>query len=189
MGLWDALRGRSTPRQANLDALFSLPAASLTLEAAMGLRATGVGSVCFRAAEGQAAVSSQQEAAALVAAGGGPVTDSWMDEYGYTWLTARTDPPDVAALVTDLHAVNSALETQGFGTGLLFSVVGFTGDSVERAYVVYLYKQGTFYPFCPSGPSARDTLVERRVRDELQNEIPMEPDPSRWMPIWGMPDR
>lgn len=189
MGLWDALRGQSTPRRANLDALFSLPSASLTLEASLGLRPTGAGSVCFRAAEGRASVGTQQEAAALVATGGGPATESWVDEYGYTWLTVRTTPPDVAGLVTDLHAVNSALETQGFGTGLLFSVVGFTGEAVELAYLVYLYKQGTFYPFCPAGPNMRDTLTERQIRDALSNEVPMEQDPSRWMPIWGMPER
>lgn len=189
MGLWDALRGQSRPRRANLDALFSLPSASLTLEASMGLRPTGVGSVCFRAAEGQAAVSTQQEAAALVAADGGPVTESRVDEYGYTWLTVRTSPDDMSSLVTDLHAVNSALEAQGFGSGLLFSVVGFTGEAVTRAYVVYLYKQGTFYPFCPSGPMVRDTLAERQIRDQLNHEVPIEKDHSRWMPIWGMPER
>src|SRR6186997_1102811 len=107
MGLWDVLRGQSRPRKANLDALFSLPSAALTLEASLGLHPTGSGDVCFRAAEGRAAVATQQEAAALVAVDGGPQTESRVDDYGYTWLTVRTDPPVVGALVTDLHAVNS----------------------------------------------------------------------------------
>ena len=51
MGLWDALTGRSKPVRANLDALFSLPAAAITLQTAGGFSPTGVGSVCFRAAE------------------------------------------------------------------------------------------------------------------------------------------
>ena len=167
MGLWDALRGQSRPRKANLDALFSLPSAALTLEASMGLHPTGVGSVCFRAAEGQAAVATQHEAASLVAVDGGPATESRVDEYGFTWLTVRTDPQDTSSLVTDLHAVNSALEVQGFGTGLLCSTVGFRDDSAAPAYVVYLYKQGTFYPFCPTGPTSRDTLRERQIRDAV----------------------
>ena len=39
MGFWDVLRGQSRPRKANLDALFSLPSAALTLEASLGLHA------------------------------------------------------------------------------------------------------------------------------------------------------
>ena len=186
MGFWDVLRGHSAPRQAKLDALFSLPSASLTLEASLGLHPTGSGDVCFRAAEGRAAVSMQQEAADLVAVDGGPRTESRVDEYGYTWLTVRTDPPDVGGLVTDLHAVNSALEAQGFGSGLLCSTVGFRSESDQRVFVVYLYKQGTFYPFCPNGPSSRDTLLERQVRDAIGTDLPIEQDTSRWMPIWGI---
>ena len=186
MGLWDALRGQSRPRKANLDALFGLPSAALTLEASMGLHPTGVGSVCFRAAEGQAAVTTQQEAVALVALDGGPATESRVDEYGYTWLTVRTAPEDMSSLVTDLHAVNSALEAQGFGTGLLCSTVGFRGETAGPTFVVYLYKQGTFYPFCPTGRTSRDTLRERQVRDVLAADLPIEPDTARWMPIWGI---
>jgi hypothetical protein len=188
MGLWDVLRGQSRPRKANLDALFSLPSAALTLEASLGLHPTGSGAVCFRAAEGQAAAFTQQEAADLVSVDGGPHTESRVDEYGYTWLTVRTDPPDVGTLVTDLHAVNSALEAQGFGSGLLCSTVNFRADAGHAAFVVYLYKQGTFYPFCPIGPSTRNSLLERQVRDAVGVDLPVEEDTSRWMPIWGIQD-
>ena len=54
MGFWDVLKGQTKPRPARLDALFSLPSAAMTLEASLGLQATGEGSVCFRAAEGKA---------------------------------------------------------------------------------------------------------------------------------------
>ncbi len=186
MGLWDVLRGQSRPRKANLDALFSLPSAALTLEASLGLHPTGSGAVCFRAAEGRRLDGTQQEASDLIAVDGGPKTESRVDEYGYTWLTVRTDPPDMGGLVTDLHAVNSALEAQGFGTGLLCSTVGFLADEGTPVFVVYLYKQGTFYPFCPTGPSSRDTLMERQVRDAIGADLPIEEDTSRWMPIWGI---
>src|SRR5674476_1369302 len=52
MGLFDALLGRTKPVPADLDALFALPTAAITLEAAGGLRPTGIGSVCVKAAEG-----------------------------------------------------------------------------------------------------------------------------------------
>ena len=54
MGFLDSLLGRTKPVQPNLDALFSLPTAAITLQAAMGMVPTGTGSVCFRATEGRA---------------------------------------------------------------------------------------------------------------------------------------
>ena len=70
MGIWDVLRGHSAPRQANLDALFALPSAAMTLEASLGLHPSGTGAVCFRAAEGMAAGVSQREAADLIGVDG-----------------------------------------------------------------------------------------------------------------------
>jgi hypothetical protein len=188
VGLWDALRGRTTPKAANLDALFALPSAAMTLEAALDLHATGAGSVCFRAAEGQASVLTQRDAADLIGADGGPPTTSRVDEYGYSWLTIRTDPPDMSGLVTDLHAVNTSLEQQGFGSGLLCSVVSFAGPAETRLFVVYLYKQGTFYPFAPTDAHRRDDLRERQIRDCVGADLPIEPDLGRWMPLWGIQD-
>ncbi len=46
MGLWDSLLGRSQPKAPDLDALFAVPQAALTLEAGAGFQPTGVGSVC-----------------------------------------------------------------------------------------------------------------------------------------------
>ena len=54
MGFLDTILGRTKPAQPNLDELFSLPTAAITLEAGMNLVPTGTGSVCFRAAEGKA---------------------------------------------------------------------------------------------------------------------------------------
>ena len=52
-------------------------------------------------------------------------------------------------LVTDLHAVNSALVDNGFGPQLLCTMVAFTDEEHRRMALVYLYKRGTFYPFAP----------------------------------------
>src|SRR5207248_566350 len=43
MGFLDSLLGRSKPVKSNLDDLFGLPTAALTLQAAMGLTGTGAG--------------------------------------------------------------------------------------------------------------------------------------------------
>jgi hypothetical protein len=190
MGFWDALTGRSKPVRANLDALFSLPAAAVTLQTALGFTPTGVGSVCYRAAEGAAFAQTQRDVITLLDNDDDPDVESSTDDFGFTWLLARQSPDDLAALVTDLHTVNTSLEAQGFGSSLLCSLVGFTDLSGRSLGLVYLYKQGTFYPFVPqpsSGPQRRDNLLELQVRDLLSGDLPVEPLLNRWMPLWGAP--
>ena len=183
------LTGRSKPVKANLDALFALPTAAITLQTAAGFNPTGLGSVCYREAEGAAFAQAQTDIVALLDADEGPAVEKSTDSFGFTWLLARQDPTDMAALVTDLHAVNTGLEEQGFGPGLLCSLVGFADASGRRLGLVYLYKQGTFYPFAPQpdGAQRRDNLLEIQVRDLVKNDLPIEPQLNRWMPVWGAP--
>ncbi|MEV5409238.1 hypothetical protein AB0K60_10435 [Thermopolyspora sp. NPDC052614] len=195
MGWLDNLLGRSKPAKPDLDALFALPSAAVTLQSATGLAPTGVGSVCFRSAEGGAFATLEKEIRALLDAGGGPPVEQTRDSYGYTWLVVRRPADDVAALVTDLHAVNSSLEGAGFGPSLLCSLVAFATDpgdpddsgGVRRVALVYLYKQGTFYPFAPVGDQRRDNALELHIRGVLADELRMEPDLGRWFPLWGAP--
>lgn len=193
MGLWDTVRGRSQPKRPNLDALFAIPSAAITLEAAAGFRPTGVGSVCFRIGPGAALAQVQDEVRALLDDDPDVPDDVEFstDQYGYTWLVCRRDPADgLAELCTDLHAVNTTLEMQGFDTGLLCTMVPFADAAGRRFGLVYLYKQGTYYAFAPTGggdDARRDNLLEIQVRDQLAGELPMEPDLSRWLAIWGAP--
>lgn len=186
MGLWDALRGRTTPTQANLDSLFLVPSAGIALETAAGIMPTGQGAVCYRAAEGSAFAQTQDDIVELLRADGqGPEVEISRDDFGFTWLVTRN--PDLSALCTDLHAVNTSLEAQGFGPSLLCSIVPFADASGRRVALVYLYKQGTFYPFAPMDGDRRDNLLEIQVRDLLTGELPMEPDLQRWLALWGAP--
>lgn len=52
MGLWEAMRARTQPKRNNLDALFLVPSAAITLQTALGFEPTGSGSVCYRSAAG-----------------------------------------------------------------------------------------------------------------------------------------
>jgi len=186
VGLWDVLRGQQRAKAPDLDHLFAVPGAAVTLQTALDLAPTGIGSVCFRAAEGAASGCAEEVATALVEEDG-PAVERSVDSFGFTWLVVRHQPDDVSGLVTDLHAVNTELEMQGFATGLLCSIVGFADAAGRRLGLVYLYKQGTFYPFAPTGPQTRDSLFERQTRDLLGSDLRIEPDVSRWMPLWGAP--
>ncbi len=204
MSFWRALMGRSKPVKPDLDALFGLPTAALTLRAGVGLTATGSGSVAFRASEGAAFADVERDVTALLNAGDGPPVEQTTDDYGYTWLVVRAgaaegvDPDgqlpggelvdtDITGLVTDLHAVNSTLEANGYGPSLLCSLVGFTDGAGRSVGLVYLYKRGTFYPFAPKSGKQRDNALELQVEAAVGDDLPLEKDRSRWFPVYGAP--
>ncbi|MQW76552.1 hypothetical protein GHK92_11750 [Nocardioides sp. dk4132] len=191
MGFLDAILGRTKPKQANLDSLFLVPGAAITLETTLGLRPTGDGSVCYRAASGLAFSQVQKEILDLVrSTGEAPDVRVVQDGYGYTWVEVdREEGAAVDGLCTALHAVNTSLEGQGFGPGLLCTLIGFEDGDGRRVGLVYLYKQGTFYPFAPAtgAREQRDNLLELQVRDALAGELPVEQDLSRWLAVWGAP--
>ena len=83
--------------------------------------------------------------------------------------------------------MNTTLEMAGFGPGLLSSLIPFADPAGRRVGLVYLYKKGTFYPFAPTGPHQRDNLLELHVRDTLSDELPIEPELSGWLALWGAP--
>ncbi|MGW7817923.1 PspA-associated protein PspAB [Streptomyces puniciscabiei] len=192
MGLLDILLGRTKPVVPDLDQLFALPSAAVTLQAAAGFTPTGTGAVCFATVEGAAFEQTHREVQALLDADtdrSGPPVELRRDDYGYSWLVSARNPEQLPELVNDLHAVNSAMEVNGFGPQLLCSLAAFTGDGGRRLALVYLYKRGTFYPFAPLPGAAerRDNALELQVKATLANDLRIEQDLGRWFPVWGAP--
>ncbi|MET9556211.1 hypothetical protein [Streptomyces sp. NPDC006645] len=192
MGLLDTILGRSKPVRPDLDQLFALPSAALTLEAGAGYTPTGLGSVCFAGVEGGGFARIRQDVQELLDADTGedshPVEFS-RDSYGYTWLLARQAPGDTATLVNDLHAVNTLLQDGGFGPQLLCSLISFRDAEQRPLALVYLYKRGSFYPFAPLPGTAekRDSQRELQVRAIIGDDLRIESDLARWFPVWGAP--
>ena len=188
MGFLDTLLGRTKPAPPNLDGLFALPGAAITLQAATDFVPTGAGSVCFRAAEGRAFRDIETDVRELLSMGtdARPVEVS-TDSYQFTWLLCRHDPQDPEGLVTDLHAVNSSLELGGFGPQLLCTIMGFTDGGGQSLGLVYRYKSGTFYPFAPQPGERRDNALELRIRGALGGDLKIAPELGKWFPVWGAP--
>lgn len=188
MGFFDALLGRSKQTRPNLDSLFAVPSAAITLQTAAGIMPTGTGSVCYRSAAGAAFTQMQADILELlrndVAA---PEVEVSTDRFGFTWLTSTRSPDDMTGLCTDVHAVNTALQSSGFANGLLCSLIPFRKPDGATVGLVYLYKQATYYPFCPAPGEQRDNLTEINVADQLAADLPMEEDKGRWMALWGAP--
>ncbi|GHH73240.1 hypothetical protein GCM10018793_11610 [Streptomyces sulfonofaciens] len=190
MGFLDTLFGRSRPAAPDLDQLFALPSAAVTLQAAASFVPTGVGSVCFSSVEGAEFTQVYDGVRELLdadTARSGPPIAFEQDAYGYSWLISRRAPEDLPAVVADLHAVNSALHESGFGPQLLCSLVGFNDPKGRRLALVYLYKRGTFYPFAPLTGERRDNTLELQTRAVLADDVRIEPDLTRWFPLWGAP--
>ena len=94
----------------------------------------------------------------------------------------HTDAAEVDDRVTPIGRFRAG------GTGER-SLVSFRDTTGRTLALVYLYKQGTFYPFAPKpGPGQqRDNLLEMQVRDLVRSDLPVEADLQRWMPVWGAP--
>ncbi|MFC9929809.1 hypothetical protein [Streptomyces sp. NPDC127190] len=192
MGLLDILLGRTKPVAPDLDQLFALPSAAVTLQAAAGFTPTGGGAVCFATVEGAAFEQTHREVQALLDADAertGPPVDLRRDDYGYSWLVSQRSPDQLPQLVNDLHAVNSSMEANGFGPQLLCSLAGFRDDGGRSLALVYLYKRGSFYPFAPlpGGGQRRNSALELQVKAALADDLRIEPDLARWFPVWGAP--
>ena len=194
MGLFDILRGRTEPVAPNLDALFALPSAAVTLETQAGLVPSGHAGVCWRPPAGQAPAEVQEQVSQILALDSAdpstPALTSVEDELGYRWLLVDGEGFD--DLATRIHQVNTLLVENGWGSQLLCSVFGLVpapeaDSSAKRCWLVYLFKRGTFYPFCPNGELTRDNEAELRLRSTIGGDLPLEADLGRWMALWGLP--
>ena len=94
--------------------------------------------------------------------------------------------PDLEDLVTTIHTVASELTAKGFGPQLLAAVFRFSGGE-HPVYWVYGFKRGAFWPFVPAGDQTRDNATELELKAKLENELPIEPDLTRWLALFDAP--
>jgi hypothetical protein len=188
VGLGDILFGRKKLAGAKLDKLFALSSAQVTLEVELGLRSAGVGAVVFKplsAGEFAQVERDIDELLGVAAQSSGSEVRRRADSFGFQWLVVRD--PDFEDLVTSVHLVSSELEARGFGQQLLAAIFRFGGRQ-RPIHLVYGYKRGTFWPFVPTGEGqSRDNAEELRLKNELEGELPIEPDLERWLGLFDAP--
>jgi PspA associated protein B len=190
MGLTDVLFGRKRLKGAKPDKLFALSTAQVTLETELGLRSAGVAAIVFKPlSAGEFARAEQEidELLGVVAQTSGSEVRRRQDSMGYQWLVVRDR--DFEDLVTGIHLVASELIARGFGEQLLAAIFAFEGGEREgRTYLIYGFKRGAFWPFVPTGKEQeRDNAEELRLRNELQGELPIEPELTRWLGLFDAP--
>ncbi|MGA2295460.1 MAG: hypothetical protein ABSG24_09605 [Acidimicrobiales bacterium] len=189
MGLRDTLLGRTKQVAPKLDNLFALPTAALTLQSELDLVTSGQAGLCFKSGSGEATTSTDDDLKELLNFDeSGAKVSLTTDDLGFKWLVI--DDADITSLVTRIHGANTTMVEHGFGPRLLCAVFGFvpqTPPGEGSVRLVYLLKQGTFYPFAPTGHEQRDNELELRVRSFLEEDLAMEKDLTRWMALWDVP--
>jgi hypothetical protein len=187
LGLLDVLRGERTPKRADLDALFAIGGAAMTLEAGLNITPTGRAGVCFKEIEAgqfEALVREIDELLRAAAPESGTSVTRSVDEHGFDWVVI--EDPDVDDLATTTHMVSQSLEERGLSERLLCAVFAFRGEA-GPVDLVYAYKRGTFYPFAPREGRRRDNALELRLQGALGADLPIEPELERWYPLWDAP--
>lgn len=189
MGLRDTLFGRTKQVAPQLDNIFALPTAALTLQSELDLVTSGQAGLCFKAGSGESTIATDADIKELL--NFDEEKDSFSittDDLGFKWLVVND--PTIDGLVTKIHAANTSMVEHELGPRLLCAVFGFvpaTPPGEGSLRLVYLIKQGTFYPFAPSGADQRDNELELRVKSFLNTDLVMEKDLSRWMALWNVP--
>src|SRR3546814_17122044 len=93
MSFWKSILGRTEAATAQLDSLFMVPSAAITLQTAAGLTPTGSGSVCYRPAAGPAFAPTQSAIVALLNDNPeAPDVAVSTEPFGLPWLTGQRRP-------------------------------------------------------------------------------------------------
>lgn len=187
---FDALLGRSSPiKPKNLENLFAMSTAYVTLTFQLGLKPSDRAGVCFRAPASSAFQRVRDDLDRMLqisARETGVKVEYQSDTYGFRWIVLIDS--DFEDLISTTHVFSQTVHEEGFGEQLLAAVFKFLDDN-RPVYWIYNYKRARFYPFVPQGTDAnrRDNAYELRLRAVMQQELPIEPEVERWYALWGIP--
>jgi hypothetical protein len=189
LGLFDVIRGKRNVAGPAPDRLFALTTAYVTFQLELSLETAGVAGVVFQpldTADFKAIVTDLEEVVGGVSSETGTKLETHDDTFGYRWVVLRDD--EVEDLVVGINTVSTALVGGGYGDRILCAVFAFKDAAGKPVYWIYNYKRGFYYPFVPaSGEQQRDSERELKLKAQIGNELPIEPELERWFPLWGIP--
>jgi hypothetical protein len=189
VGFLDALLGGKNKKVAlpAPDRLFAMTTAQITLETSLGLQHKKAAGIVFQplgTADFQGILAETEELLRGTAEETGTEVTSSEDQYGYRWLILRD--ADFEDLVVSLNTISVALQGSGYGDRLLCAVFAFE-EKGKPLYWIYNYKRGSFYPFVPTGKQQRDSEREFRLKAQMSDELPLEQEIGRDLPLWDIP--
>jgi len=193
MGLLDTIRavlGTNAEADATRDAdpedLFGMSTAYLTMEADLGFESMGRAALCFSGVDSTDFAETVGDVETILRAGEeetGTTFDVREDSHGWEWVVLRDDDPE--DLVTSVHFAADEFRERGYGSRLLAAVFGFErADGGDRAYWIYSFRRGAYYPFAPGRDRERNQRLEFKLESVLDGELDVEDDESYWYPMW-----
>lgn len=190
MSLLDAILGRDKPVKSKTEALFGLTTCDLTMQSALDMVPTDKAAISFRPVSTGDWNDLEKEMNDLldVSTHDSPLKWKWFtDDYGFKWVILEAS--EFENLVATANMIGQELTEHGFGAQLLAAIVQYKQSGGNKAYLIYNYKRGTFYPFVPdpNQKHARLNPVEFRISGALQKELPIEKEIESWYPLWGVP--
>jgi hypothetical protein len=188
VGLGDVLFGRKKLKGPAGDRLFALTTAAVSLDLECGLKPAGVGAVVFKplsAGEFAQVDKDVEELLTSVASSSGSTLERKTDTFGFQWVVVHD--PELEDQVTAVYAVANEFSERGFGAQLLAAPFRFEGGG-HPVYWIYGFKTGTFWPFVPTGEKqGRDNPRELQLKAQLEKELPVEPDLTKWFGLFDAP--
>jgi hypothetical protein len=198
MGLLDGLKSvlgmraeADATRDADPEDLFGMSTAYVTMEADLGFEPTGDAALCFGDVDSTDFADATAEVEAILDAGAeetGTEAEFTTDDHGYQWVVLHD--PQFEDLVTSIHFAADTLIERRYGSRLLAALFAFEDErSYQRAYWVYSFRRGAYYPFAPDPDATdeRNSSVEFKLESNLDGELTLESDKAYWYPLW--PDR
>ena len=190
MGFLDAVFGGGKKLKGPApDRVFAMTTAYVTMQTAHGIESAGAAGIVFQplaTSDFDQILKDAEELLRGTAEETGATLESADDEFGYRWIVLRD--PDFDDLVVSLNTISTELQAGGYGDRLLCAVFAFREPDGRRLYFIYNYKRGKFYPFVPAGgEQQRDSERELRLKAQLDKELPLEPELTRWFPLWEIP--
>jgi len=197
MGILDTLRSvlgvraeSDAASAADPEDLFGMSTAYLTMEADLGFASVGEAALCFSSVDSTDFADTVDAVESILDAGGeetGTEFRRYEDDHGYRWVVLADDDPE--DLVTSVHFAADEFVERGYGSRLLAAAFGFEDerDAGERAYWIYSFRRGAYYPFAPENTGERNERIEFKLESVLDGELGLEPDKEYWYPLW--PDR
>jgi hypothetical protein len=191
MGIFDSVRSAlgiaaeaDATRTADPEDLFGMSTAYVTMEADLGYDPVGAAALCFSSVDSTDFADTVEEVETILRAGEdetGTAFHRHRDDHGYHWVVL--EDPDPEDLLTSIHFAADTFVEQGYGSRLLAAVFGFQrGDT--RAYWVYSFRRGAYYPFVPDGDRERNSKVEFKLQSVLDGELGLESDEQYWYALW-----
>jgi hypothetical protein len=172
----------SASQPADPDDLFGLSTAYITMETELGYEPIPVASLCFAEIDSTDFAETVTAVKEIVIVGEQRTLATVSeDSRGYNWVVIEDD--DFEDLIVGIHAAADEFIANGYGSRILAAVFCFERNS-QRAYWIYSFRRGSYYPFVPTGDHERDHGIEFKLESVLDGELSLESDKSYWYPLW-----